>query len=403
MRLAHILHAVPGDGRTKVGLGSRGERAGNRAATPASDVQEHRVTLRKPHGSSLKSALALAGLSLTSLALCLLIAEGVARVWYPTHYRQPPPSQDRWTALLHRASDVPGLSYELAPNVETRFWNVPIRTSSLGFRDDEVRADRDGRSRRICALGDSFTFGFGVRGEEAYPNVLERLFDEDGRTREVEVLNMGVGGYSSADEALVLRHKALPLSPDLVTVGYFFNDPETEPVYPLHAAFAPVKPWQHSTLLRRIAWAARLQRIRTLGEGDYYRYLAAPEGRPWSALLQAFRDMGAVTRPLNIPVVVVIFPETLVEDWEHYAYADLHDRVSRAAVSAGLEVLDLLGVFRQFAPRRLHITEQDHHPSVLAHRVAARALHAYLMENHAALFLSTGRPSAESGPHGPPE
>jgi hypothetical protein len=53
---------------------------------------------------------------------------------------------------------------------------------------------------------------------------------------------MGVGGYSSADEVLVLRHKALSLSPDLIAVGHFFNDPETEPVFPLQAAFAPVEP-----------------------------------------------------------------------------------------------------------------------------------------------------------------
>lgn len=342
------------------------------------------MTLRKSQRSSPKTRLALLGLSVGSLVFCLLLAEGVARVWFPTHYRQPPPAQDRWTALLHRPSDVPGLAYELAPNVETVFWGLPIRTSSLGLRDEELRTAPGENSRRICALGDSFTFGFGVRGEDAYPEVLQRLFEQDGRARDIEVLNMGVGGYSSADEALVLRYKAMPLSPDLVTVGYFFNDPETLPVYPLQAAFAPVKAWQHSTLLRRIARAVRLQQIRTLGGGDYFRYLAAPEGPAWPALLQAFRDMGAATRPSGIPVVVLIFPETLTEAWKRYAYADLHDQVARAARSAGLEVVDLLGAFQAYPPRRLHVSPEDRHPSAFAHRVAAQTLHAYLMENHAA-------------------
>jgi lysophospholipase L1-like esterase len=343
------------------------------------------------------------GLSLGSLALCLLIAEGVARIWLTTHYRQPPPGQDSWTALLHRPSDVPGLSYELAPNVETRFWGLPIRTSSLGLRDEEVRAAPGGDSRRICALGDSFTFGFGVRGEDAYPNALERLFERDPQTRNVEVLNMGVGGYSSADEALVLRHKALPLLPDLVSVGYFFNDPETQPVYPLQAAFAPVEPWQHSMLLRRIARAVRIREIRALGGGDYFRYLAAPEGPAWPALVRAFRDMGTAARPLGIPVVLVIFPETLIEDWQDYPYADLHHRVARAARSAGLEVVDLLGAFQQYPPRRLRISPEDRHPSVLAHRVAAQTLHAYLIENHAAFVHPPERPSAEISEARPPE
>jgi hypothetical protein len=201
-----------------------------------------------------------------------------------------------------------------------------------------------------------------MRGEDAYPNALERLFEQDGQTRDIELLNMGVGGYSSADEALVLRHKALPLSPDRIAVGYFFNDPETEPVFPLQATFAPVEPWQHSTILRHIARAARFRRIRALGGGDYFHYLAAPEGPAWPTLVRAFRDMGAMTRPLNIPVVVVIFPETLTEAWRHYRYADLHDRVARAARSAGLEVVDLLGTFRQYPPQRLHISPEDRHP-----------------------------------------
>jgi lysophospholipase L1-like esterase len=347
-------------------------------------VQEQRVTLRKPQPSSPRTRLAVAGLSLASLALCLLVAEGVARVWFPTRYRQPPPSRDHWTAVLHRASDVPGLGYELAPNVDTRFWGLPVRTSSLGLRGGEVRAQRDEGSRRICALGDSFTFGFGVRAEDAYPSALQQLFERDDATRRVEVLNMGVGGYSTADEALVLRYKALPLSPDLVTVGFFFNDPETLPVYPLQAAFAPVAPWQHSTLLRRVAWALRLREIRSLGGGDYFRYLAAPEGPAWPGLLEAFRDMGAATRPLGIPVVVLIFPETLTQTWERYPYADLHGRVARAARSAGLEVVDLLGAFEGYPPHRLHISPEDRHPSAFAHRVAAQTLHAYLTENHAA-------------------
>jgi hypothetical protein len=100
--------------------------------------------------------------------------------------------------------------------------------------------------------------------------------------------------------------------------------------------------------------------------------------------------------PLNIPVVVVIFPETLTEEWKHYRCTDLHDRVARAVRSAGLEVVDLLGAFRRYPPRRLHISPEDRHPSVLTHRVAAQALHAYLIENQAALMSAPDRPSAET-------
>jgi hypothetical protein len=114
-------------------------------------------------------------------------------------------------------------------------------------------------------------------------------------------------------------------------------------------------------------------------------------------LVRAFRDMGAMTNPLNIPVVVMLVPETLTEEWKHYKYADLHGQIARAARSAGLEVVDLLGAFRRYPGRRLHISAEDRHPSVLAHRVAAQILHAYLIENHTALISAPDRPSEEIG------
>jgi hypothetical protein len=64
-----------------------------------------------------------------------------------------------------------------------------------------------------------------------------------------EVLNMGVGGYSTADEALILEYKAMPLRPRLVLVQYFLNDPDTDPAQPLPAFFHETRWWQHSHLL----------------------------------------------------------------------------------------------------------------------------------------------------------
>ena len=51
------------------------------------------------------------------------------------------------------------------------------------------------------------------------------------------MLNFGVSGYSSRDEALVFKHKVVDWDLDLLIVQYFFNDPEIDPVQPLQAFF----------------------------------------------------------------------------------------------------------------------------------------------------------------------
>ena len=133
-------------------------------------------------------------------------------VWFnPVQYMLPPAPipNDTWRELLHRSSSIPGLSYELVPNKEKFSKGATIKTNSHGMRDDEP-LDRDLDSAcTVLVIGDSYTFGFGVEGHETYANILEELLKNNAPNKAVQVLNMGVGGYSSRDEALVLKHKGM--------------------------------------------------------------------------------------------------------------------------------------------------------------------------------------------------
>ena len=62
-----------------------------------------------------------------------------------------------------------------------RVRSFTVSTNSLGFRDEEL----NDQSIKIVCVGDSVTFGWGVKEEEAYP---QRLEQELG----VNVLNTGV-------------------------------------------------------------------------------------------------------------------------------------------------------------------------------------------------------------------
>lgn len=90
------------------------------------------------------------------------------------------------------------LTYTLAPMIDVRHTNrefdVRIRTNSLGLRDDEASL----QAPDIIAIGDSFTMGFGVDQDEAFPQLVERKTG-------LKVLNAGIESYGTAREVLLTR------------------------------------------------------------------------------------------------------------------------------------------------------------------------------------------------------
>lgn len=91
----------------------------------------------------------------------------------------------------------------------------------LGFRDREFALTK-GAGTRILAIGDSFTYGWGVGVEESWPKQLESGLR--GRGRDVEVANLGQPGASPFMYAQTAA-KAIPLlKPDVVVVGITQGD-----------------------------------------------------------------------------------------------------------------------------------------------------------------------------------
>lgn len=81
---------------------------------------------------------------------------------------------------------------------------------------------------RIVALGDSFTFGYGVGETQTWPRLLQQSLNAGrGADDRVEVVNLGVGGYGTWQESIWLERNWEELRPDLVILGFYVgNDPE---------------------------------------------------------------------------------------------------------------------------------------------------------------------------------
>lgn len=313
-------------------------------------------------------------LAIAATAFAALAAEAGLRIFRPVPDRPTHQRPAEWTERLHQASELPGLAYELAPNRRVAFGGALLATNSVGMRD--VEPGPPGPAYRIVVLGDSVTFGYGVTAEQAYPSVLRRALHTRTLTGELpaEVLNFGVSGYSTRDEWRLLAGRVTDFEPDLVIVGYSLNDPEIEPIQPLHAHFLPRAWWEESHLLRLIARARRAAAERSHG-GDYYRFLHDEGSAPWRSVADALAAIGELGRVGGYDALLAVFPTFLgYDDWASYPYSDLHEQVARVARDAGFRVVDVLDVFRSSGRAPADLRADLEHPNALGHAVAAEAL-----------------------------
>jgi lysophospholipase L1-like esterase len=216
--------------------------------------------------ASTQSRVANLGLALGAVVVFLSIAELVCRVVdlrprLGGATANPPWLQNRW--LLPRddyreafaAEGFLGRYYEvyewdrwrfyrLRPDRDVEFLDLfapreareatrwTVRTGPQGYRTPDFSKTPAPGRRRVVALGDSSTFGWGVDGAEAYPARLEAALgardgnveSDGGKERAWEVLNLGVPGYSTFQGLVMLEREALPLGPDVVTWSYLSND-----------------------------------------------------------------------------------------------------------------------------------------------------------------------------------
>ena len=112
-------------------------------------------------------------------------------------------------------------SYEFATH--SPVWEIALNTDGFREREFPLTPKPAGTFRVVC-LGDSWTFGANVGDAETYPRQLEARLRERFPEREVEVLNLGVLGYSSFQGLRVMERHGVGLEPDLVVIGYGMND-----------------------------------------------------------------------------------------------------------------------------------------------------------------------------------
>ncbi len=90
-------------------------------------------------------------------------------------------------------------------------------TNNLGMRG-VTNYPHDHSKIRVVCVGDSFTVGYGVNGDDSFPSLLQAS------NKQIEVANLGQEGYSIGQNSLWLRRVTGEVDPDVVVCVWIVED-----------------------------------------------------------------------------------------------------------------------------------------------------------------------------------
>jgi len=255
----------------------------------------------------------------------------------------------------------------------------------------------------VIALGDSFTWGYRIgSADSTWPALLEQQLTHGPDGRPTEVINMGVNGFATGNEAEMLRRLGWQFEPDLVIVQWLDNDARV--TLPNFRVKEPSGAIVLVPDAYRTGWIRRSGIVPLLEDGLTDRYFGflnlrrsyfARNAPGWLEDQQAFREMADSAARHCTAILLVLYPFLFQGHWtqETYPERDIYDMAAAAGRSAGLEVLDLLPAFAAAGQGRdwkeWWAAAYDGHPRGAAQLVAAKAVAAYI-QSHRLLADSTG-------------
>jgi lysophospholipase L1-like esterase len=322
------------------------------------------------------------------LVVTTVIAVGCAEVifrWYTqrTFDREFPP----WTEnlVVVRGAQVFAFkpnAYGVFPGNVDMKRTFPYRTNAHGLRDRDRPAKTPG-SKRVLVIGDSYTWGYAVAEEEAYPQTAERLLAQRGHP-DIDVINGGIPDYNSRQERRLLEQMIPIYQPDAVFLAYVVNDAEPSTAMPT----PPEEVYRHSHSWFLTEVAERLNRrvfrrrlLPSAKDNVGSNYLDGfDEGSvKWRDSREAIREMRDLCGAAGISFTVLMLPDFTQDFGDRYGWRKIHDAVASWGRELNIPTFDLLTTFRGQDHEALWVP-WDGHPNAEAHRQIAEFLVARILE-----------------------
>jgi hypothetical protein len=329
------------------------------------------------------------------LVVCEVVAR-VSKLAYEPQYDQ--------RAKVSRRSANAELRKELIPGFDGDALGGRVHVNSHGFRGSEVANEKPSGVTRICVVGDSWAFGWGVDQEHVVTAVMQRRLAALGKS--CEVLNFAVPGYNLQQQEIVLREKVLGFSPDILIIAFNINDLEhirtgkamvaaesetvTDPVSFRARMWMLLRRIEifgntHSHLFRLLDNVLRSLSIQAsssdFGKSAYFNKFYEEGSSSFVFLRDAFRRVEELANTEGFEVCVVYCP-WMIHLNDDNPYRETFARVANVGRSNGFSTIDLFPVFLNRNVSELRISAIDGHPNSLGHEIAADSIATFLLREY---------------------
>lgn len=259
---------------------------------------------------------------------------------------------------------------------------VLYRTSERGFRDaDGVTGGTSAADRvTIAVVGDSFTFGEGVRESERTTERLAAALEERAPGR-FTVSNRGIQGLNLELALGVYRARIRAEHPAVLVYAFVPNDaqPFGETIH--DETFLRAVPWRLPSegpgrwcqLCELVGRRVGAMRVSADTIAHVRESFSGPSGDRSDAVLTA---LARETAADGTRLVVLEFPMTpgMAGDPTRYPFGFVRDHLAALAPRVGVPLVDLYPDVASWPRQRLWVHPTDPHPSPELHALAATQL-----------------------------
>jgi lysophospholipase L1-like esterase len=314
-----------------------------------------------------KSILRNITLSLITISLILLILEVFLRIYIkPSYYQKNNQAytyhtnpRNYYDFLGH---DADGLAlYGLNYKKEHLYRKPPpSKKSKNNYENSKLK---------ILGIGDSITFGLGVRYQDIY---LSKLADKL-KVTPIYIKNAGIIGADIAQIEKTLISETTKTHYDLVIYCFSLTD------FGLPKNIGAKKsPQKLSALYSFVSHNIRKIQTSRKTRRAYLNSFSKPESAQY---FQKINKMAQKQNTNKTEFILVISP-ILWQLNNNYPFMPIHNQIKDFCQKNSIKCLDLLPYFKKHPANDLWAAPTDHHPNEIAHEIIANALTSYINKHN---------------------
>jgi hypothetical protein len=316
----------------------------------------------------------------TSLAFCFAILEIACRIipWAeydqcqlnnPYHYVERIGEIKYFSPYTTYQERVP-LKFDVSSYYAATQGLVSFYTNQYGARWIEP-ADQQLKAADILVVGDSFTYGHGLRYEDTFIYLLEQKLQD--KSQAVSLLNFSKRGIDAEEVLSIYRRLKDTIPHDAVLYGLHINDLIKFPTSyiisnPMCIPWLVERSKGFDFIAKKIyKYSIRKYRIKQLLDPELFTE------HHFDKKLQALVTLNETVKSKGMRLTVVLLP--ILVDLQQHTFRPLYDGIKKSLDRAQIDYIDLTECLDNFNDSDVWVLPFDQHPNKIANKVFADTLY----------------------------